>query len=65
MYTQGRRHGFEGGGVQFVFLNPAKKIFLGPPTFFKDPPTFGGVLPKSGGVLKIIVLMLHPMVYAV
>ena len=47
---QGRRHGFEGGGVQFVFLNPAKKFFLGPPHIFKEPPHFwGGPSEKWGG----------------
>ena len=48
-YEQGRRHGFEGGGVQFVFLNPAKKIFLGPPTFLRTPPLLGGSFRKVGG----------------
>jgi len=39
-YVQGRRHGFEGGGVKF---------FLGPPYFARSPPLFGGVIPKCGG----------------
>jgi len=48
--NQGRRHGFEGGGVQFC---KRSKDFLGPPHILKGPPPLcGGVIPKCGGVLK-------------
>jgi len=51
-HTQERRHGFEGGGVHFLWAQRAN--FLGPPHILQGPPHFlGGSFQNVGGPKKV------------